>query len=82
MKPIVSHSESKSKYPMAKKDRRRAPSDDEGVERGVAASLKGLDDDTMLIVIVYQVRRNLLVYSFPDVHGGQPPRQLPIPWKN
>ena len=32
--------------------------------------------------LVYQVRRNLLVYSFPDVHGGQPPRQLPIPWKN
>ena len=42
---------------MAKKDRRRAPSDDEGVERDVEggaaimpASLKGLDDDTVLIV--------------------------------
>ena len=50
MKPIVSHSESKSKYPMAKKDRSRAPSDDEGVAAIVPASLKGLDDDTVLIV--------------------------------
>ena len=39
---------------MAKKERRRAPSDDEGVERGVvAASLKGLDDDTVLIVTCF-----------------------------
>ena len=29
-----------------------------------------------------QVRRNLPEFSLPDVHGGQPPRQLPIPWKN
>ena len=32
--------------------------------------------------LVYQVRRNLPEFSLPDVHGGQPPRQLPIPWKN
>ena len=35
---------------MAKKDRSRAPSDDEGVAAVVPASLKGLDDDTVLIV--------------------------------
>ena len=35
---------------MAKKDRSRAPSDEEGVAAVVPASLKGLDDDTVLIV--------------------------------
>ena len=35
---------------MAKKDHSRAPSDEEGVAAVVPASLKGLDDDTVLIV--------------------------------
>ena len=47
-------SHSKTKYPiMAKKDRSRAPSDDEGVAAIVPASLKGLDDDTVLIVTCF-----------------------------
>ena len=75
---------------MAKKDRSRAPSDDEGVAAIVPASLKGLDDDTVLIVTSFLPEcRDVLSLSVTralpetawraDVHGGQPPRQLSRP---
>ena len=53
---------------MAKKDRSRAPSDDEGVAAVVPASLKGLDDDTVLIVTSFLPEcRDVLSLSVPRV---------------